>query len=53
MTGMEHVMRGAFLLYRNATAHREIAYTARDAEDVLRVVNQCLRFVSRDTEGAT
>lgn len=43
--GLEHLVRGAFLLFRNATAHRDIAYSAGEAEGVINVVNQCLRFV--------
>ncbi len=43
--GLEHLIRGAFLLFRNATAHRNITYSAGEAEGVINVVNHCLRFV--------
>jgi uncharacterized protein (TIGR02391 family) len=43
--GLEYLVRGAFLLFRNATAHREIAYSAGEAEGVINIVNQCLRFM--------
>jgi hypothetical protein len=35
--GLEHLIRGAF--------HRNIAYSAGEAEGVINFVNHCLRFV--------
>lgn len=44
MTGLQHIVRGSFLLVRNATAHRPIAYSADEAENIVQLVNFCLRF---------
>jgi hypothetical protein len=44
-TGAYHLVRGAFLLLRNATAHRPIPYTAAEAGDVIHLVNLCLRVL--------
>lgn len=46
--GVYHYFKGAFLLFRNATAHRRIQYTASEAEDVIHVVNVCLRMLPAD-----
>jgi len=43
--GVYHYVKGAFLLFRNATAHRPIPYTAAEAEDIIHVVNLCLRML--------
>lgn len=43
--GAHHLFRGAFLLARNATAHRPIEYTQTEAEDLLHLVNLCLRLI--------
>lgn len=43
--GLYNYFKGAFLLFRNATAHRPIQYTASEAEDVIHVVNLCLRLL--------
>jgi hypothetical protein len=43
--GAYHLLRGAFLLARNATAHRPIEYTRQQAEDLLHLVNLCLNVV--------
>jgi hypothetical protein len=45
VVGFFYLIRGAFLLFRNSTAHRSIDVTAGEAEDVLRLVNLCLRFL--------
>lgn len=47
LEGVYNYVKGAFLLFRNATAHRPIPYTAAEAEDVIRVVNLCLRMLPR------
>jgi hypothetical protein len=43
--GAYHLLRGAFLLARNATAHRPIDYTRQDAEDLIHLLNLCLNVV--------
>ena len=43
--GAYNFVKGAFLLFRNATAHRLISYTSAEAEDVIRVVNLCIRLL--------
>jgi hypothetical protein len=43
--GAHHLLRGAFLLARNATAHRPIEYTRHEAEDLLHLVNLCLAVI--------
>lgn len=43
--GTYQYVKGAFLLFRNATAHRPIPYTAAEAEDIIHVVNLCLRML--------
>jgi len=43
--GLEYSIRGAFLLYRNATAHREVPYTTVEAERVILLIDRCLRFI--------
>jgi uncharacterized protein (TIGR02391 family) len=45
-TGAYHLIRGAFLLVRNATAHRPIAYSQEEAEDIIHLINLCLRILS-------
>lgn len=42
--GLE-LMRGAFRLFRNASAHRRIPYTAAQADDVIHLVNLCLHLL--------
>jgi len=51
LQGAYHYAKGAFLLFRNATAHRPIPYTAAEAEDVVHVVNVCLRMLPPRREG--
>ncbi len=46
LAGVYNYVKGAFLLFRNATAHRPIPYTAAEAEDIIHVVNLCLRMLS-------
>jgi len=43
--GAYFYFRGVFLLFRNATAHRTIPYSASEAEDIIHVVNVCLRML--------
>jgi hypothetical protein len=43
--GVYYLLRGAFLLARNATAHRPLDYTRHEAEDLIRLVNLCLGVV--------
>jgi uncharacterized protein (TIGR02391 family) len=43
--GLYNFFKGAFLLFRNATAHRPIPYSASEAEDIIHVVNLCLRLL--------
>lgn len=43
--GAYHLLRGAFLLVRNATAHRPLEYTRQDAESLVHLVNLCLSVV--------
>lgn len=45
LEGVYNYFKGAFLLFRNATAHRPIPYTSAEAEDILHVVNICLRIL--------
>jgi hypothetical protein len=45
LEGVYQYVKGAFLLFRNATAHRPIPYTAAEAEDIIHVVNLCLRML--------
>jgi hypothetical protein len=45
LEGVYNYVKGAFLLFRNATAHRLIPYTAAEAEDIIHVVNLCLRML--------
>jgi len=45
LEGVYNYIKGAFLLFRNATAHRPIPYTAAEAEDIIHVVNLCLRML--------
>jgi Protein of unknown function (Hypoth_ymh) len=45
LEGAYNYVKGAFLLFRNATAHRPIPYTAAEAEDIIHVVNLCLRML--------
>jgi hypothetical protein len=43
--GAYYLLRGAFLLARNSTAHRPLDYTRHEAEDLVRLVNLCLSVV--------
>lgn len=43
--GVYSFFKGSFLLFRNATAHRPIPYTASEAEDIVHVVDVCLRML--------
>jgi hypothetical protein len=46
-TGARELLNGALSLFRNATAHRATAYTREEAEDVLHLVNLCLRLLAK------
>jgi len=48
--GVYNYFKGAFLLFRNATAHRHIPYTAPEAEDIVHVVNLCLRILPQPAQ---
>lgn len=43
--GAYSLVKGAFLLFRNATAHRPISYSSAEAEDVVHLVNLCVRLL--------
>jgi uncharacterized protein (TIGR02391 family) len=43
--GAYNLVKGAFQVYRNATAHRVTRFTSGDAEDVVRLVNLCLQLL--------
>jgi uncharacterized protein (TIGR02391 family) len=45
--GAYALVKGAFQLFRNATAHRPIVYQRQQAEDVIRLVNLCLTLLPR------
>ena len=45
--GAYALVKGAFQLFRNATAHRPIVYQRQQAEDVIRLVNLCLMLLPR------
>lgn len=51
LEGVYSYFKGAFLLFRNATAHRPIPYTAPEAEDIIHVVNVCLRMLPTRPDG--
>ena len=43
--GAYNLVKGAFQLYRNATAHRVTHYSADQAENVIRLVNLCVELL--------
>ncbi len=43
--GAYNLVKGAFQLYRNATAHRVTHYSAEQAENVVRLVNLCVELL--------
>jgi Protein of unknown function (Hypoth_ymh) len=45
MEGAFYLVKGAFLLLRNSAAHRKVPYTASEAEDVIHLVNLCVRLL--------
>jgi hypothetical protein len=51
--GAYGLVKGAFQLFRNATAHRRIEYGAHEAEDVIRIVNLCLTLLPKVPRGQT
>lgn len=46
-SGARELLNGAVSLFRNATAHRATAYTREEAEDVVHLVNLCLRLLDK------
>lgn len=46
--GAFYLFKGAFLLFRNAGAHRFIDYEAPQADELLRLVNICLRILGAE-----
>jgi uncharacterized protein (TIGR02391 family) len=45
--GARELLMGSFALFRNATAHRPIEYSPAEAEDVMHLVNLCLRLLAK------
>ena len=43
-------LKGAFLLFRNAVSHRFVPYTPEQADELLRVVNLCLRVLGTEDQ---
>jgi uncharacterized protein (TIGR02391 family) len=46
-TGFYHLVKGAVLLFRNAAAHRPVEIPPNEAEDIIRLVDLCLRLLPR------
>ena len=51
--GFYGLVKGAFLMFRNSTAHRPIPYTAHEADDVIHLINLCLRILPERDETTT
>jgi len=47
-TGFYYLVRGAFLLFRNSAAHRPIEIALDEAEDIIRLVDLCLRLLPHE-----
>ncbi|HEU4976302.1 MAG TPA: TIGR02391 family protein [Baekduia sp.] len=45
--GARDLLNGAVSLFRNASAHRQTAYSRAEAEDVIHLVNLCLRLMDK------
>lgn len=45
--GAREILHGALALFRNATAHRVTAYSREEAQDVLHLVNLCIRLIKK------
>jgi Protein of unknown function (Hypoth_ymh) len=45
--GARELLNGSLALFRNATAHRTTAYSREEAEDLVHLVNLCLRLVAK------
>jgi uncharacterized protein (TIGR02391 family) len=45
--GARDLLNGAVSLFRNASAHRPTAYSRAEAEDVIHLVNLCLRLLDK------
>jgi Protein of unknown function (Hypoth_ymh) len=45
INGAYFLIKGAFLLLRNSVAHRKINYTANEAEEIVHLINLCLRLL--------
>ncbi len=50
--GAHELVMGALRLFRNATAHRRIEYTAAQADDVVHLVSLCLRLLPAPPSGS-
>lgn len=46
-SGARELLNGALALFRNATAHRATAYSREEAEDLVHLVNLCLRLAAK------
>lgn len=46
-SGARDLLSGALALFRNATAHRQVAYTREEADDVLHLVSLSLRLLAK------
>jgi len=46
-SGARELLSGALVLFRNATAHRQVAYTREEADDVLHLVSLSLRLLAK------
>lgn len=44
-SGFYNLVKGAFLLFRNAMAHRPVACTPTEAEEIIGLINLVLRFL--------
>jgi hypothetical protein len=45
--GARQLLSGSFGLFRNATAHRSVAYSRDEAADVIHLVNLCFRLTEK------
>lgn len=49
-SGFYNLVKGSFLLFRNAMAHRPVACTAREAEDIIGLINLCLLLLPQSAD---
>ncbi len=52
LQGAMYLFKGAFLLFRNAAAHRFLEYTPEQTDELLRIVNLCLRLLGTEAAGS-